>query len=300
MFCQGLDDKGNPFRPVQKIKYMAFLESVKQSVKEKANFTCCWCNDRQQKVEIHHIVPQAEGGSDEEINAAPLCSNCHTSYGGNPELRKEIRSRRDAWYKRCDLEIKVHDRGERELDDSPTLHSVMVNLVRTWSAIRDSLEDEIEYTKEICELDIADLNKPISEELDEAAELFDFKTEISQFISMVKQDDMISFRKAYRKMAKDNGLESIVRLPGIKGHDDNPVPFTSWHDVAFSICTMANTVLNLPFAIKSMGSSDEGDPGGPTYNEIIAQMQIEATYLERDDFLFVEYVEEPEDSSRAE
>ena len=39
--------------------------------------------------------------SDTEDNAAPLCSNCHTLYGGNPDLRKEIKARRDNWYGRC-------------------------------------------------------------------------------------------------------------------------------------------------------------------------------------------------------
>jgi hypothetical protein len=80
---------------------MPFSEATKQRVKIRANFTCCWCQDQRQKVEAHHIIPQAEGGSDDEDNSAPLCSNCHTLFGGNPELRKEIRSRRDHWYEVC-------------------------------------------------------------------------------------------------------------------------------------------------------------------------------------------------------
>jgi hypothetical protein len=80
---------------------VAFSETTKQRVKRRADFTCCWCEDRRQKVEVHHIIPQAEGGSDDEDNAAPLCSNCHTLYGGNPDLRKEIESRRNHWYEIC-------------------------------------------------------------------------------------------------------------------------------------------------------------------------------------------------------
>ena len=71
------------------------------TVKQKADFTCCWCKDRRNKVEIHHIVPQSQRGPDTEENAAPLCGSCHVLYGNNPDLRKEIRDRRDYWYERC-------------------------------------------------------------------------------------------------------------------------------------------------------------------------------------------------------
>lgn len=80
---------------------MAFSESVKLAVKKKANFTCCWCQDRRNKVDVHHIIPQADGGPDDEDNAAPLCGSCHDLYGNNPDLRKEIRLRRDQWYEIC-------------------------------------------------------------------------------------------------------------------------------------------------------------------------------------------------------
>jgi hypothetical protein len=80
---------------------MAFLESTKLQVKRKADFTCCWCRDRRNKVEVHHIIPEAEGGPDNEDNAAPLCGTCHDLYGGNPDLRKEIRLRRNQWFEIC-------------------------------------------------------------------------------------------------------------------------------------------------------------------------------------------------------
>ena len=76
---------------------MAFSESLKLKIRKKAAFRCCM--DQMMPVEIHHIIPQSENGSDEEENAAPLCPNCHTLFGGNPELRKKIREMRDNWYK---------------------------------------------------------------------------------------------------------------------------------------------------------------------------------------------------------
>lgn len=78
---------------------MPFPEQLKRKVRARANFRCCRCY--QPDVEIHHIVPQADGGGDTEDNAAPLCPNCHSRYGANPEKRKIIREMRDAWYERC-------------------------------------------------------------------------------------------------------------------------------------------------------------------------------------------------------
>ena len=80
---------------------MPFPEPMKQEVKREANFTCCYCHNINYKVDVHHIIPESDGGSDEKDNAAPLCGNCHTSYGKNPDFRKEIRSRRNLWYETC-------------------------------------------------------------------------------------------------------------------------------------------------------------------------------------------------------
>jgi HNH endonuclease len=53
-------------------------------------------------VEVHHIIPQEEGGADTEENAAPLCPTCHDIWGGNPQKRKSIREMRDLWYEICE------------------------------------------------------------------------------------------------------------------------------------------------------------------------------------------------------
>ncbi len=78
---------------------MAFAELLKKKVRHKAHYRCCLC--QAVLVEIHHIVPQADGGSDEEDNAAPLCASCHEVYGANPTKRKFIREARDWWYETC-------------------------------------------------------------------------------------------------------------------------------------------------------------------------------------------------------
>jgi hypothetical protein len=79
---------------------MAFKEEVKLAVKRKSHFRCCLC-EKLLHLEIHHIIPQAEGGPDDEENAAPLCPSCHETYGANPTKRKFIREKRDHWYELC-------------------------------------------------------------------------------------------------------------------------------------------------------------------------------------------------------
>ncbi len=79
---------------------MAFPEKLKLTVKRKAHFACCLCHSL--GVEVHHIVPQEEDGSNSEDNAAPLCPSCHEIYGANPLKRKFIREARDFWYEMCE------------------------------------------------------------------------------------------------------------------------------------------------------------------------------------------------------
>lgn len=78
---------------------MPFSEPLKKKIRKRADFRCCICQSI--GVEIHHIVPQADGGEDTEDNAAPLCPNCHDKFGANREKQKTIREMRDHWYEKC-------------------------------------------------------------------------------------------------------------------------------------------------------------------------------------------------------
>jgi hypothetical protein len=78
---------------------MSFAEKIALEVKQRCHFQCCLC--KALGVEIHHIIPQSEGGPDTIANAAPLCPSCHEIYGANPVKRKFIREVRDFWYEVC-------------------------------------------------------------------------------------------------------------------------------------------------------------------------------------------------------
>jgi hypothetical protein len=75
---------------------MAFSNRTKYLAKVKAAFRCCVCH--KPFVEVHHLIPAAEGGQNSLQNAAPLCAGCHDLYGGNPEKRKALRQMRDNWW----------------------------------------------------------------------------------------------------------------------------------------------------------------------------------------------------------
>jgi hypothetical protein len=87
---------------------MPFSERVKRSAKSKSAFRCCACHVP--SVEVHHLVPEAEGGSSDLSNAAPLCASCHDLYGGNPEKRKILTQMRDSWW-------EIMEERRRQLTD---------------------------------------------------------------------------------------------------------------------------------------------------------------------------------------
>lgn len=88
---------------------MGFSKGLKLQAKRRAHFCCSICHVP--GVEIHHIVPQADGDDDTFENAAPLCPSCHETYGANPTKRAFIREARDYWYELCDKRFAPQDQG---------------------------------------------------------------------------------------------------------------------------------------------------------------------------------------------
>lgn len=79
---------------------MPFPHSVILEARKRARFRCVACQDL--FVEVHHIQPESEGGSQQLDNAAPLCGSCHNKFGKNPTLRRQLREMRDAWWQECE------------------------------------------------------------------------------------------------------------------------------------------------------------------------------------------------------
>jgi hypothetical protein len=88
---------------------MPFAENLKKEVRRRAIHFCCVCKTPG-SLEVHHIIPQSEGGPDTFENAIPICPWCHETYGGNPTKRGLLREMRDVWYEVCQNRYSL-DRG---------------------------------------------------------------------------------------------------------------------------------------------------------------------------------------------
>ena len=119
---------------------MSFGENIKLQVKRNSHFCCCICHSV--GVEIHHIIPQSEGGDDSAENAAPLCPSCHETYGANPQKRKFIRETKDLWYELCS---KQYEPAGESLQDIRELikqsHREIVGLRTEIMSVLESPED---------------------------------------------------------------------------------------------------------------------------------------------------------------
>lgn len=122
---------------------MAFAEKIKLKVKRRAAFRCCRCQSI--GVEVHHILPQSDGGSDAIDNAAPLCAKCHNDFGANPLKRKEITEMRNWWYEKVSDKYSVSDPRyqsiEMKLDE---LLNAVKNPAPPMDAIKSAVRDFVE------------------------------------------------------------------------------------------------------------------------------------------------------------
>jgi hypothetical protein len=118
---------------------MPFSQALKDQVKRMAAFRCCRCQEI--GIDIHHILPQAMGGSDDIDNAAPLCQNCHARFGANPEKRTEIRQMREFWY---DV-VKEKYHGDQSAIEklNETLLKVQAHIKESNQAEIDKLRSEV-------------------------------------------------------------------------------------------------------------------------------------------------------------
>ena len=88
---------------------MPFSPKVQEDALVACGRFCCICHRfAGTKIEIHHIIQRADGGSDDFDNAIPLCLDCHADMGktdAHHTGRKaytalELKRHRDNWYSR--------------------------------------------------------------------------------------------------------------------------------------------------------------------------------------------------------
>jgi hypothetical protein len=105
---------------------MPFPKSVREEALVAAARHCCVCRRyKGVKVEVHHIDPEAEGGSNGIENAIVLCFDCHSDAGhynprhprGTRYSRSELRRARDLWFETV---------GQNKIEpplDQPLIHT---------------------------------------------------------------------------------------------------------------------------------------------------------------------------------
>lgn len=122
---------------------MGFSEKIIVEVRRKSAFRCCRCQHI--SIQVHHIIPQEFNGEDIIENAAPLCANCHTDYGSNPEKRKEITQMRDWWYE----QVKKQFPDNRQLGLSEEISSKLDELQQKQIGLDDFKKELQGFAKEI-------------------------------------------------------------------------------------------------------------------------------------------------------
>ena len=102
---------------------MPFSEKIKEDAMIACGRSCCICHKFcGNKMEVHHIKTQRDGGDDTFDNAIPLCFDCHAEVKSyNPHHPKgikftdsELKRHRDEWYS----QVK---KGKKDNEEIPPL-----------------------------------------------------------------------------------------------------------------------------------------------------------------------------------
>src|SRR4026208_2137427 len=92
---------------------MAFSDHTIEEARRKAGYVCCVCHEASTSltIQIHHIISQESGGSDDSDNAIALCPTHHDLLQGNKEKITRLRAVRDWWYERVEAMFGPHEQA---------------------------------------------------------------------------------------------------------------------------------------------------------------------------------------------
>ena len=102
---------------------MPFSPKVQEDALVACGRFCCICHRfAGTKIEIHHIVQKADGGSDDFDNAIPLCLDCHADMGKTDARHpgrkaytpSELKRHRNNWYNCVAENVPVQPDEEAE------------------------------------------------------------------------------------------------------------------------------------------------------------------------------------------
>lgn len=79
---------------------MPIPKKIKDKVIRKASYRCSRCQSL--PVEVCHIIPRKDGGTDDIKNLIALCPNCHKMYDNGNINREQIISLKNWWLKQVE------------------------------------------------------------------------------------------------------------------------------------------------------------------------------------------------------
>lgn len=124
---------------------MAFTNKIKEQILVASARHCCVCRKSTGfNIEVHHIIPQEQGGKDTFDNAIALCFNCHSDAGhyfaGHPKGAKlspsELRKHKKSW---MDLVIK----NKTEMPAEMQIELIVTNQDKVFRP--EFIENKIKY-----------------------------------------------------------------------------------------------------------------------------------------------------------
>lgn len=214
---------------------MAFSEKVKRDAMVACGRSCCICHKFcGVKMEVHHIIAQYEGGSDEFDNAIPLCFDCHAEVKAYNEKHpkgikfspSELKTHRDNWYnsvKQSDYKNQDQDIPPIKIIKPKSHEQLMLRKINSGKELMGLISDK-------CGM-YFDYDEPNSRE--EASTISDFQqylTELIDVASIVEPSEkvMIGFELNDTIKDLDNkgfwifaNQESHKLVGGVKNLSDN-------------------------------------------------------------------------------
>ena len=178
---------------------MPFPKRIREEVRTQAHFSCCVCQQPSLSVEVHHIIPEAQGGPDTKANAAPLCPSCHADFGDNAKKRRAIKQRRDFWYQLC------------EKREQPRVE---------WLEMADSLKNAA--TKEDLQTMMGNILSEISKITEQDKPLPQVKRELGSFSETLVSLSRSIGPEIQRPEPLVPALDGVIRGPNIFVNIQNP------------------------------------------------------------------------------
>lgn len=175
---------------------LAFQAKVKENALVASGRHCSICHKFcGTKIEIHHVLPKADGGADTNENAIPLCFDCHAdmrSYDhnhpkGTKYSEKELIRHRDNWYLKVSGNFGIANR-EEIIETDKIIYRLLVEIL-PWNGsitfIKNNSFAGFSFNTEA----LQDLNRYMEQCLNPAFEFIDpdlegLRVELTEHISL--------------------------------------------------------------------------------------------------------------------